>query len=343
LAAALVGSPTFGRAGHITFARIPGIDRVAAARRFLARAANDGDYAWQSEHVTLLRELPGAEARGILAKLWERGGLEDALIRLLARNPLPEDREKLVAALRSAQPGTVATAATALRRLPPPGDGNELLGLVRALRLLPATEIEARKQVVATLRARTGVKLGPDTQAWTEWVGTNHPDVAKAIAADAAGSAGIRKRLGGIDWAAGDAAAGRKAFTRAACAACHNGAQAVGPSLEGISGRFSRDDLITAVVDPNRDVSPRYRVTRVSTDDGKDYRGVVIYEANDGLILQTGATDTVRVAGPRVEAKQVLETSLMPGGLLDPLSDREIVDLFAYLKSLGSPSRPPSR
>jgi putative heme-binding domain-containing protein len=342
LSRVLIESPRFGAAGHVVFTALPGIDRAAAARRFLARAAHDPEFGWLSEHVKLLGELPSAEARPAVVKLWDRGGLEDALIPFLARNPAAADRGKFMIGLRSPQPGTVAIAAKALAGIPGAADGGEIVALVRALRSLPPAETVARRQVVAALRKRTGSDVGADDRAWVEWVERNRPELAKGFAPAAAGVGELRKRLAKVDWSAGDPTTGRAVFARA-CAACHNGSQAVGPSLEGIAARFSRDDLVTAVIEPNRDVPPRYRATKVITDDGKTYQGVVIYEANDGLILQTGATDTIRIAGPRVVAKQQVETSLMPGGLLDSLSDREIADLFAYLKVLGPPGRDPAR
>ena len=86
---------------------------------------------------------------------------------------------------------------------------------------------------------------------------------------------------------------------------------------------------------PNqKEVLPRFRELnkiRGETRDGKVYQGVVIYDAVDSLILQTGATTTVRLAGPEISARRIVPRSLMPAGLLDSLTDAEIVDLHAYL------------
>lgn len=145
------------------------------------------------------------------------------------------------------------------------------------------------------------------------------------------------KRLAGIDWAKGDATRGRVAFTKATCTACHDGGSAVGPSLLGISKRFGRDDLLTAILQPSKDVSPRYRPTRVVTNDDKAYTGIIVYEATDGVILQTGADTTVRIAGVDIASKKPVEVSLMPTGLIDKLTDAEIADLLTYLATLGDP------
>ena len=92
---------------------------------------------------------------------------------------------------------------------------------------------------------------------------------------------------------------------------------------------------MTAILQPSKDVPARYQTTLVETQDGKSYQGIVIYDAVDSLILQTGAATTIRLDGAKIASRQVSAQSLMPAGLLDPLADQEIVDLYAYLRSLG--------
>ena len=143
---------------------------------------------------------------------------------------------------------------------------------------------------------------------------------------------GWNRRLSAINWLAGDAERGRVVFSRN-CSSCHSGAQALGPDLRGAASRFSREDLFTAIVQPSKDVSPRYRTTLIGTADGKSYQGIIIYEAVDSLILQTGPDATVRLTNPRITERRVLPTSLMPAGLLDKFADSDIADLYAYLKA----------
>jgi putative heme-binding domain-containing protein len=340
LASALIRSPRFGRPDHALFATLEGVDRTAAARRFL-HAAKDADYEWTPEAVKLLGSLPDAVIRPVLSKLWDRGDLTDALIPLFARNPEVGDREKFLAGLRSANAGTVGTAAAALARLPSRDDA-ELTAAVLALRRGGDGKPEAatRQALVGLLRTRTGQDFTTATD-WEAWLSRERPELAKALAPAGYDPAAWRKRIAGVGWTTGDPTSGRRIYAKAQCAACHDGSQATGPSLQGVSKRFGRDDLLTAVLDPNRDVPPRYRPTRFVTTGGKTYDGVVVYEAVDGVILQTGPDATVRIAGDRIESRRPLTTSLMPAGLLDPLTDREIADLFAYLKSLDD--KPPPR
>ena len=51
-------------------------------------------------------------------------------------------------------------------------------------------------------------------------------------------------------------------------AADHSPARGV---LQGVAGRFSRDDLFTAILQPSKDISPRYRTTLIATPEGKAY------------------------------------------------------------------------
>ena len=155
--------------------------------------------------------------------------------------------------------------------------------------------------------------------------------------ADGVDVAAWSKRLAALDWSLGHADRGKLVFSKASCASCHSGTQALGPDLRGVTGRFSRIDLFTAIVQPSKDVSPRYRTTQITTAAGKVYQGLIVYEAVDSVILQSGPAVTIRLTNPQIRERRLTAMSLMPAGLLDKLNDRDIADLYAYLKSLGVP------
>ncbi len=331
--AALLDDRDFGRPDHVLFTQAPGFDRRKAAEVFLTRAAKDEDYPWSPALVRLVGELPEERALPALRPLWGKGGLDEALLPILARKPEAADRAKFIAGLKSLQPATVATCLDALEKLSPPKDGADLLVIVRAMQRLPdGKEGDAlRGRLGKYLERITGQeKMGADRKRWTEWFVKAYPALAPRLeGADGVDVAGWRKRLAALDWSAGDAGRGQAVFVRTSCAACHSGAQALGPDLHGVTGRFSRDDLFTAILLPSKDVSPRYRTTVVALGDGKTYQGLVIYEATDSLILQTGADTTVRVPAEKIESRRFSDVSLMPAGLLDKLSYTEIADLYA--------------
>jgi putative heme-binding domain-containing protein len=333
----LVEHSDFARPANVVFTRCPGFDRRRAALRFYTRAKDAHDFAWTPEIVALMGKLPEETSRPLLLSLWDRGGFEDAILPILARNPQPGDREKFIAGLQSPQLKQVSTCLDALDKLPAAGDGAELLALVRVLRALGESKAESpiRGRVARRLQKLSGQSIGPDKIAWTDWLTKAKPELAAKLGgADGVDVAAWQKRLAGVEWTAGDSERGRTVYSKASCAACHSGGSAVGPDLRGVGGRFGRDDLLTAILQPSKDIAPRYRTLQIAATDGKVYQGLIVYEAPDGVMLQTGPATMVRIAGNQIESRGYTDRSLMPAGLLDKLTDGEIADLVAYLKVL---------
>ncbi len=340
----LLAQADFGRPDHVLFTRCPGFDRRRAAESFLKKSEEGEDFPWSDELITLLGDLPQERIAPSLRRLWGQQGVDDAIVMLLAREPREEDRERFVSGLGSTRLDVVTHCLDALEKLPCASlaeerMGNELLTVLLALRRLPdGKETEkVRDRMLAYLSYQTGQK-GTTLSAWTEWFARKYPDlVARLNNTDGVDTVTWNKRLVAIDWSQGDAERGRLVFSKASCSSCHSGVQALGPDLHGVTGRFSRTDLFTAILQPSKEVSSRYRTTQISTATGKVYQGLIIYEAVDSVILQTGPAQTIRLTNPQIRERRPTKMSLMPSGLLDRLSDRDIADLYAYLKSLSAP------
>lgn len=336
LSDSMARQPDFARPENFVFVRHAKLRSGTLAGMYVGAAENDPDFAWTPRMVKLLTTFIPRE-RAMLQKLWDRGGLEDTIITVLAAHPNPEDAPKFLTGLNSLDPEVVRVSANALPTVERAVAGPVFVAGIRALRRLPDDKPAkpARDAVGMLLERHAKVNHGTDVKKWAEWLAAEYPALAKQLdSADGFDPAAWKKRQAGIDWAAGDAAKGKAVFTKANCAACHDGGRALGPPLQGVGKRFGRDDLLTAILQPSKDVPPRYRPTRFTTTDGKAFIGMVVYEATDGVILQTGVDTTVRIAGDQIESKRPVETSLMPAWLLDKLTDKEIADLMAYLKSL---------
>jgi putative heme-binding domain-containing protein len=338
LNAALLRHSEFGRPDHALLAKAPGFDRRRAAEIFIERAKKDRDFAWNAALIELVGELSPDEARPVLRGLWGEHGLDEVILPVLAKQPEKADRTRFVSGISSAQPATVQVALEALEKLPKRDDPEETLALVLALKRLPqGKELEKlAARLAAFLEKTTGeTKPGTDREAWSAWFAKKHPDLANKLGgADGVDVEAWNKRLAAINWGGGNSGHGETIFRKASCATCHSGAQALGPDLRGVGGRFSRADLFTAILQPSKDVAPRYRTTQITTGDGKVYQGIIVYEAVDSVILQTGPATTLRLANKQIAERHLTATSLMPAGLIDKLTDREIADLYAYLKEL---------
>ena len=342
LAAVIEKNSTYGAPEHLWIAQTPGMSAQAAAEAFVRRSKVVEPYDWKAGQVGFLFELPANERRTILEQLLKEGTVDDAVVAVLSKIAIPVDVPVFKKALGSSSASTVMAALHGLEAQRVEAGPKEWVTALKSLRRFadPKTDEKVRKALVAWLVAQTKQTHGDKVASWEAWLTMAHPDAAKELT----GSTGYdpakwKTKLAAVDWDAGDAANGQKLFAKANCAACHNGGQASGPSLEGASKRFNRDDLLSAILDPNRDVSPRYRTIRVTTIDEKTYEGIVIYEATDGVILQTTADATVRIAGKDIQSTKPGLLSLMPTGLLDESKPTDIADLLAYLKTLDAPKR----
>jgi putative heme-binding domain-containing protein len=339
---AIVEHPDFGRPDHVLWTQAPGFDRAKAARTFLARSKKESSFEWNAALVALIGQLPAEESLPALRKLWGEAGLDDELLPILAKAAREEDHDKLLRGITSPRVPLVGVSLSGLEKLAVKKDRqrDEGLALIKALRQLPSgKENDAlRKRLLARMTKLAGVNL-VDADAALVWYAKLYPEQAKALTnVDGVDVGAWKKRYAKVDWDSGDAKRGQLIFVKASCATCHSGSAALGPDLAGVAGRFSRDDLFTAIVQPSKDVSPRYRTTQITTDKGKTYSGIIIYDAVDSLILQTGPAETVRLTNVQIASRRLTATSLMPAGLLDKLSDSEIADLYAHLKSLGGKS-----
>ncbi len=119
------------------------------------------------------------------------------------------------------------------------------------------------------------------------------------------------------------------------CAVCHvakEQAQAVGASLDNLTDR-SDQAILTAVLDPNRAVDPRYQSYVIQTDDDRILVGAIEQEAGESITLAhaDGKRTTIR----RQEIAQLKNSgvSLMPEGLEEVLGPAAMQDLIGFLQS----------
>ncbi|MCC6417805.1 MAG: c-type cytochrome [Gemmataceae bacterium] len=138
--------------------------------------------------------------------------------------------------------------------------------------------------------------------------------------------------------------AGRALYNQV-CASCHllyGQGKHLGPDLTG-ANRDNLDYLLENVIDPSAIVAADFRMSVVALKDGRVLTGVVGEQTGRTLAVQT---PTERIVAEKAEIEQVRPTaqSLMPDGLLAPLRDEQVRDLFAYLMAREQvPLPPPQR
>jgi putative heme-binding domain-containing protein len=138
---------------------------------------------------------------------------------------------------------------------------------------------------------------------------------------------------------AGNPARGEAVFRRSdlLCLQCHAiggaGGQ-VGPDLSSIGASAPVDYLIDSLLLPNKAVKENYHALLVTTASGRQYTGIKVRQTPTEMILRTAEDRELSVPLKDIE-EQANGGSLMPEGLTDPLTRREMLDLVRFLSELG--------
>ncbi|WP_437204344.1 c-type cytochrome [Planctomicrobium sp. SH664] len=134
---------------------------------------------------------------------------------------------------------------------------------------------------------------------------------------------------------------GRKMFGAGQCFSCHqmqgNGG-ALGPDLTGLAGRFDANAILESIVEPSRAISDQYAAVQILTTDGKvivgrtaKHNGTTIFIYPDMLNMN----NIIPVKRSEIEQIMPSPASMMPKGLLNTMSEEEVLDLLAFLLSRG--------
>jgi putative heme-binding domain-containing protein len=135
-------------------------------------------------------------------------------------------------------------------------------------------------------------------------------------------------------------AKGKGAYDAAQCSACHRfrtDGGTVGPDLTAVGSRFSRRDILEAILAPSKVVMEQYQNTTVFKKDGDDVSGRLIEEDDRRVVLIVNPLtgDRAEVAKKDIARREPSKLSPMPEGLVNVLTREEIFDLVAYLESGG--------
>jgi putative membrane-bound dehydrogenase-like protein len=126
---------------------------------------------------------------------------------------------------------------------------------------------------------------------------------------------------------------GEQVFRRA-CAQCHQlngiGIQ-VGPPLQQLSDK-SAEQLLEAILDPNREVDPRYTGYGVMMNDGRLLTGIIRDESASQIVLQEAGGTTHTVVRSDIDQLKSSGLSLMPVGLEAQVTPQQMQVLIEFLR-----------
>lgn len=286
----------------------------------------------------------------------DNAAIRSAALRALA-DLGPSSRADLTALAASGAAGRRVEAVAALARI----DAVAAAGLAVGLLVSADANIDATAVATAFLAREDGpaalaqalagrtIAAGP-ARALLRGVssaGRALPDLVKAVET----AAGLDPIVGmprgealasliGTVRTAGNRTRGEDIYRRPAlaCTACHaiGGAGGkAGPDLLSLGASAPLDYIVEALLEPQASIKEGYEVTTVTRTDGGITAGILVRESDQELIIRDAANTEHRVPVGQVQSRTQSPISLMPPGLTASLREDELVDVLAFLSSLG--------
>ena len=136
----------------------------------------------------------------------------------------------------------------------------------------------------------------------------------------------------------GRPAAGREIFQtgKGACSACHrigSVGNRVGPDLSTIGQIRSERDLLESILFPSATLARDYEAHAIDTTDGRSLVVVIRRTLSDALVVADATGEELTLPRSQIATMETLPTSLMPIGLDHAISEEELLDLVAYLRT----------
>jgi putative membrane-bound dehydrogenase-like protein len=133
----------------------------------------------------------------------------------------------------------------------------------------------------------------------------------------------------------GDATRGQTHFIQR-CITCHRAVGqgfAVGPDLITVKTK-GREALLTAILEPSKEVAAQYILYTVTTKAGETLGGVIAEDNATGMTLRMPGGISRTLARSEIKGSSSGGTSLMPEGLEAGLSVQDMADLLTFIENL---------
>jgi putative heme-binding domain-containing protein len=197
----------------------------------------------------------------------------------------------------------------------------KLLDAIEATRVLPAQIDPARRDLLrrhsnVSLRRRATSLLSPSESSSRAKLVTAYRDVLDLPA---------------------DSTRGAAVF-QAVCSTCHrldNVGHEVGADLRAALGNKTAEALLIDILDPNREVDPRYVVYQATTTAGRSLTGILAVETPASITLRRADRSEDTILRSQLESLTASTVSLMPEELEKQLSKQQLADVIAYLLAQG--------
>lgn len=122
------------------------------------------------------------------------------------------------------------------------------------------------------------------------------------------------------------------------CATCHrleNEGHQVGADLQAALRNKTREQLILDILDPSREVDPRFQSYLVETKRGQSLSGLLAAETATSITLRRGEAAEDVLLRTQIDTITATGLSLMPDNLETQINKQDLADLMEYLLKVG--------
>ncbi|MEM8953424.1 MAG: PVC-type heme-binding CxxCH protein [Verrucomicrobiota bacterium] len=243
----------------------------------------------------------------------EDSGLQMEAIRTLQVHP-DAGRERILSRIAGDKERSPQQRAEAILGLATAGDGPVQLLTILYHHENPKIAAEAQRALIG---------VGGNTRALDQKPPFTDLDAWEKLIADAPGEPDLEN--------------GRRLYFHpkiATCSRCHQmegrGVR-VGPDLTTIFERGDQRWLLAQLLNPNAELAPQFMPWRIVTKDGVTHIGLPLRKGGNREAYLGIDGKEFTLAKSNIVEHEELSMSLMPAGLLSPLSPEELRDLLAYI------------
>ncbi|MCI0492645.1 MAG: HEAT repeat domain-containing protein, partial [Planctomycetes bacterium] len=268
----------------------------------------------------------------------------------LTQNPNGENWEVLVDSLRTIEGVAAQEVLSALAHVDrrpetaEPFRNTILLGL-----RMPAAVGNRAVQLLSHWTdqkpTQPGAPVADQLAAWQQWYAETHPnelpaELPKESQPNKWSYDELVSFLESSEGHAGDPARGAAVFQNGQCINCHRcggSGESLGPDLTTVAQRFQRKEILESMVYPSQVVSDQY-ASQIVIANGLTYAGVAAHHPDGGMVVLQSDGRKVELTADDIEEVAPSKTSVMPEGLLNPLTLEQVADLFAFLMNQPEPN-----
>ena len=272
------------------------------------------------EAIELLDVAPYAQTRESLMSCLAPGqpeAIQSAAIKSLAQHPTPEVTTALLRSWPHYAPHAKETALASL--LIRDDRATALLNAIKSGAIkpteLPAAQVQSlthhKNSTVAALAQTALASVIPPSRAEVT------AKFLPAVTTPGNGTAGL-------------------VLYQARCMVCHRaGGQgiALGPDLITVKTK-GREALLTAILEPHKEIAPQFIAYDITTKDGNAYTGIIARDDATGLSLKIMGGAEITLARANVRGSTSAGQSLMPEGLEAGLTVQDMANLLTFIEEL---------